>query len=82
VGIPEVLRNVLQSISNNLSDAPSADAWQKWIENLNLGRMLLFGGILVLMVIFRSQGIIPSKRPKISLRRILPNAKKTSQEGP
>jgi branched-chain amino acid transport system permease protein len=82
VGIPEVLRDVLQSISNNLSDAPSADAWQKWIENLNLGRMLLFGGIMVIMVIFRSQGIIPAKRPKTSLRRILPKAGKTSKEGP
>jgi branched-chain amino acid transport system permease protein len=82
VGIPEVLRDVLQSISNNLSDAPSADAWQKWIENLNLGRMLLFGGIMVIMVIFRSQGIIPARRPKTSLRRILPKAGKTSKEGP
>jgi branched-chain amino acid transport system permease protein len=82
VGIPEVLRDVLQSISNNLSDAPSADAWQKWIENLNLGRMLLFGGIMVIMVIFRSQGIIPARRPKTSLRRVLPKAGKTSKEGP
>lgn len=82
VGIPEVLRDVLQSISNNLADSPSASAWQKWIENINLGRMLLFGGIMVIMVIFRSQGIIPAKRPKVSLRRSKPSVDTTAKEGP
>ena len=82
VGIPEVLRIFLTTISFKLADSPSADVWMKWTENLNLGRMLLFGGIMVVMVIFRSQGIIPARRPKTSLRRILHNAGKTSKEGP
>jgi branched-chain amino acid transport system permease protein len=82
VGIPEILRIVLTTVSFNLADSPSADVWMKWTENLNLGRMLLFGGIMVLMVIFRSQGIIPAKRPKTSLRRIISRTGKTSQEGP
>ncbi|MFH1514013.1 MAG: branched-chain amino acid ABC transporter permease [bacterium] len=77
VGIPEILRDVLQSISDNLSNA-SAVKWQKVIENLNLGRMLIFGFLMIIMVIFRSQGIIPAKRPKVNLKQLLSSVSRRS----
>jgi len=60
VGIPEVLRDVLQKISG---DTAGGDAMKVFYDNLILARMLLFGIIMIVMVIFRPQGILPPKRP-------------------
>ncbi len=60
VGIPEVLRDVLQKISGDMAGGA---AMKVFYDNLILARMLLFGMIMIVMVIFRPQGILPPKRP-------------------
>ncbi|MEW6202106.1 MAG: ABC transporter ATP-binding protein [bacterium] len=63
-GIPEVLRDVLQRVAENLT-AGTAATWREYFDNIILARMLLFGAIMIIMVIFRPQGILLARRPDI-----------------
>lgn len=59
VGIPEILRDVIQ-----IAFEDSSSAVKLQYDNIILARMLIFGVIMVVMVIFRPQGLIPARRPK------------------
>lgn len=61
-GIPELLRDLLMRLSENLSGG-GTEALRAAVDNIVLSRMLIFGVIMVLMVIFRPQGILPALRP-------------------
>jgi branched-chain amino acid transport system permease protein len=64
VGIPEGLRDVFQIASENISSGAAA-SWRTYFDNIILARMLVFGAIMIIMVIFRPQGILPARRPTI-----------------
>ncbi len=64
VGIPEVLRDVLQQFSGG-----GASSMKSFYDNLILARMLIFGVIMMVIVIFRPQGIVPPKRPRVSEKK-------------
>lgn len=68
VGIPELLREVLSRAALNMAGGPAAH-WTGLLENVVVARMLIFGLIMVIMVIFRPQGIIPAARPRVTLPR-------------
>ncbi|MFA6448079.1 MAG: branched-chain amino acid ABC transporter permease [bacterium] len=65
VGIPEVLRDILQQFSG----VGGASAMKSFYDSLILARMLIFGVIMIAMVIFRPQGLIPPKRPRFNVRK-------------
>jgi len=64
VGIPECLRDVLMLLSSGENEALT-----KSFDNIILARMLIFGAIMVVMVIFRPQGILPALRPAVPERK-------------
>ena len=64
VGIPELLRDQLMRFGENMA---VGSAWTKILDNMILARMLLFGAIMIIMVIFRPQGIIPARRPRVKI---------------
>lgn len=68
VGIPELLRELLSRAALNMAGGP-AEQWAGLLENVVVARMLIFGLIMVIMVIFRPQGIIPAARPRVTLPR-------------
>lgn len=67
-GIPEILRDVLQWVSESMGES-SVAGWRQIFDNIILARMLIFGAIMIVMVIFRSQGILPARRPGIGRAR-------------
>jgi branched-chain amino acid transport system permease protein len=77
VGIPEILRDVLQAVSENISAGSSA-VWSQRFDNIILARMLIFGVIMIVMVIFRTQGILPARRPRVAVGQPGPD---TTREG-
>lgn len=70
VGIPELLREALTRVSENMAGG-GAEVWRRSLDNIVLARMLLFGLIMIIVVIFRSQGILPARRPLVELGRLL-----------
>jgi len=61
VGIPELLRDLLLKVPADAAWG-TAESWRGAMDNIVLARMLLFGLIMIVMVIFRPQGIIPALR--------------------
>ncbi len=69
--VPEYLRNAPAGdfITNVLNTALGADA-----RSINEYRVLLFGLLLILMMIFRPQGLIPSRRRARELAEASPTS--------